>query len=59
MRTGKWCRLHPRVYYALPGEPSAAARIRGAVAWAGKGAVASGLSAAFWWELIDWTPAAT
>jgi very-short-patch-repair endonuclease len=59
VRTGKWFRLHPRVYYALPGEPSSAARIRGAVAWAGEGAVASGLSAAFWWELIDWTPAAT
>jgi len=59
VRTGKWLRLHPRVYYTLPGEPSAAARIRGAVAWAGQDAVVSGLSAAFWWELIDWTPAAT
>lgn len=58
VRTGQWTRLHPRVYLIGWREPDQRAGIRAAVAWAGPSAVASGLTAAWWWGLRDWAPAA-
>lgn len=56
--TGRWIKLHSRVYLVGRGEPDQRASTRAAVAWAGMGAVASGLTAAWWWRLRDWAPAA-
>src|SRR5262249_3291902 len=39
-------------------DPDQFASTRAAVAWAGTGAVASGLTAAWWWGLRDWAPGA-
>ncbi|MGH3721804.1 MAG: DUF559 domain-containing protein [Pseudonocardiaceae bacterium] len=58
IRTGRWTTLHPGVYLAGRREPDQRAATRAAVAWAGTGAVASGLTAAWWWGLRDWAPAA-
>jgi very-short-patch-repair endonuclease len=55
--TGRWIKLHPGVYLVGWGEPDQRASTRAAVAWAGTGAVASGLTAAWWWRLRDWAPA--
>jgi very-short-patch-repair endonuclease len=59
VRSGQWIRLHPGVYLVGRREPDQRANTRAAVAWAGTGAVASGLTAAWWWGLRDWAPAAT
>ncbi|MGH3875346.1 MAG: DUF559 domain-containing protein [Pseudonocardiaceae bacterium] len=58
VRTGRWTKLHPGVYLVGRREPDQRAGTRAAVAWAGSGAVASGLTAAWWWGLRDWAPAA-
>lgn len=58
VRTGQWIRLHPGVYLVGRRDPDQWASTRAAVAWAGSGAVASGLTAAWWWQLRDWAPAA-
>ena len=58
VRSGQWTRLHPGVYLIGRREPNQRANARAAVAWAGTGAVASGLTAAWWWGLRDWAPAA-
>ncbi|MGH3548868.1 MAG: type IV toxin-antitoxin system AbiEi family antitoxin domain-containing protein [Pseudonocardiaceae bacterium] len=57
-RTGKWITLHPGVYLVGRREPDQQAYVRAAVAWAGSDAVASGLTAAWWWQLRDWAPGA-
>ncbi|PZS17902.1 MAG: hypothetical protein DLM60_13040 [Pseudonocardiales bacterium] len=57
-RTGKWITLHPGVYLIGRREPGQQACTRAAVAWAGSDAVASGLTAAWWWQLRDWAPGA-
>jgi very-short-patch-repair endonuclease len=57
-RTGKWITLHPGVYLVGRREPDQKACTRAAVAWAGSDAVASGLTAAWWWGLRDWAPGA-
>ena len=59
VRSGRWIRLHPGVYLVGRREPGQRAATRATVAWAGSGAVASGLTAAWWWGLRDWAPAAT
>ncbi|MGH3787831.1 MAG: DUF559 domain-containing protein [Pseudonocardiaceae bacterium] len=58
IRTGQWTTLHPGVYLAGRREPDQRASTRAAVAWAGPDAVASGLTAAWWWGLRDWAPGA-
>jgi very-short-patch-repair endonuclease len=58
VRTGQWTKLHPGVYLVGRREPDQRASTRVAVAWAGPGAVASGLTAAWWWQLRDWAPGA-
>lgn len=58
VRSGQWIRLHPGVYLVGRREPDQRAATRAAVAWAGARAVASGLTAAWWWGLGDWAPAA-
>jgi Transcriptional regulator, AbiEi antitoxin/AbiEi antitoxin C-terminal domain len=58
VRSGQWARLHPGVYHVGRREPDQRVDTRAAVAWAGAGAVASGLTAAWWWGLRDWAPAA-
>ncbi|MGH3979345.1 MAG: DUF559 domain-containing protein [Pseudonocardiaceae bacterium] len=49
--TGRWARLHPRVYHATDHPHTDEVRLRAAVLWAGVGAVAHGVSAAWWHEL--------
>lgn len=49
--TGRWMRLHPRVYLAVDHDRTDEVRLRAAVLWAGPGAVAHGVSAAWWHEL--------
>ncbi|MGB8963446.1 MAG: type IV toxin-antitoxin system AbiEi family antitoxin domain-containing protein, partial [Pseudonocardiaceae bacterium] len=56
VRTGQWTKLHPGVYLVGRREADQQASTRAAVAWAGPGAVASGLTAAWWWQLRDWAP---
>jgi very-short-patch-repair endonuclease len=58
VRTGQWITLHPGVYLVGRREPDQQACTRAAVAWAGSDAVASGLTAAWWWQLRDWAPGA-
>ncbi|MGH3973982.1 MAG: DUF559 domain-containing protein [Pseudonocardiaceae bacterium] len=58
VRTGQWSKLHPGVYLVGRRQADQRATTRAAVAWAGFGAVASGLTAAWWWGLRDWAPAA-
>ncbi|HEY3894019.1 MAG TPA: DUF559 domain-containing protein [Pseudonocardiaceae bacterium] len=58
VRTGEWCRLHPGVLLTSRYEPDQRVSTRAAVAWAGPGAVASGLTAAWWWQLREWAPGA-
>ncbi|MGH3823228.1 MAG: type IV toxin-antitoxin system AbiEi family antitoxin domain-containing protein [Pseudonocardiaceae bacterium] len=49
--SGRWERLHPGVYLAADHPYTDEVRIRAAVLWAGKDAVAHGVSAAWWHEL--------
>lgn len=58
VRTGQWNTLYPGIYLVGRREPDQRASTRAAVAWAGSTAVASGLTAAWWWRLRDWAPAA-
>jgi very-short-patch-repair endonuclease len=58
IRTGRWMVLHPGVYLVGRREPDQQACTRAAVAWAGSDAVASGLTAAWWWGLRDCAPGA-
>jgi very-short-patch-repair endonuclease len=58
VHTGQWTKLHPGVYLVGRREADQQASTRAAVAWAGPGAVASGLTAAWWWQLRDWAPGA-
>ncbi len=58
VRTGQWTKLYPGVYLVGRRELDQRASTRAAVAWAGSGAVARGLTAAWWWRLRDWSPAA-
>jgi very-short-patch-repair endonuclease len=58
VRTGLWTRLHPGVYLVGHRALDQRASTRAAVAWAGAGAVASGLTAAWWWQWRDWAPGA-
>lgn len=48
---GRWDRLHPGVYFAADHPYTDEVRIRAAVLWAGKDAVAHGASAAWWHDL--------
>ncbi len=54
---GRWERLHPGVYLATDHPYRDEARIRAAVLWAGKDAVAHGESAAWWHDLATTLPA--
>jgi very-short-patch-repair endonuclease len=58
VRTGQWVKLYPGVYLVGWRELDQRASTRAAVAWAGSGAVASGLTAAWWWRLREWAPGA-
>lgn len=58
VRTGQWTKLHPGVYLVGRREPDQQASTRAVVVWAGSGAVASGLTAAWWWKLRDCAPGA-
>ncbi|MBV8540686.1 MAG: DUF559 domain-containing protein [Pseudonocardiales bacterium] len=58
VRDGQWTSLHPGVYLVGRREPDQRTSTRAAVAWAGPGALASGLTAVWWWGLRDWAPAA-
>jgi hypothetical protein len=53
VRSGLWAKLHPGVYLVGGRELDQRASTRAAVAWAGSAAVASGLTAAWWWALRD------
>ncbi|HEX2297150.1 MAG TPA: type IV toxin-antitoxin system AbiEi family antitoxin domain-containing protein, partial [Pseudonocardiaceae bacterium] len=54
--SGRWVRLHPRVYLAADHPRTDEVRLRAAVLWAGVGAVAHGVSAAWWHELSPRLP---
>ncbi|HET9257902.1 MAG TPA: type IV toxin-antitoxin system AbiEi family antitoxin domain-containing protein [Pseudonocardiaceae bacterium] len=58
VRSGEWVKLYPGVYLADRRDPDQVVSVRAAVAWAGADAVASGLSAAWWWGLRGWAPGA-
>ena len=58
VRSGEWACLHPGVYPVGGREADQRAGTRAAVAWAGPAAVASGLTAAWWWGLRNWAPGA-
>src|SRR5262249_7457899 len=58
VHTGEWTKLYPTVYLVDRRDPDQPATTRAAVAWAGTRAVASGLTAAWWWGLRDWAPGA-
>jgi very-short-patch-repair endonuclease len=49
--SGRWERLHPGVYLATDHPHTDEVRMRAAVLWAGKDAVAHGVSAAWWHDL--------
>ncbi|MGH3933347.1 MAG: DUF559 domain-containing protein [Pseudonocardiaceae bacterium] len=49
--TGRWVRLHPKVYLAADHQRTDEVRLRAAVLWAGPDAVAHGVSAAWWHDL--------
>src|ERR1051326_8241586 len=49
--TGRWIRLHPRVYLAADRPQTPEVRLRAAVLWAGVGAAVHGVSAAWWHDL--------
>lgn len=51
LSAGRWLRLHPRVYLAAGYPYTAEARLRSAVLWAGRSAVGSGVSAAWWHDM--------
>lgn len=55
---GRWERLHPGVYLAADHPYTDEVRLRAAVLWAGKDAVAHGASAAWWHDLGTTLPAA-
>lgn len=48
---GQWRQLHPGVYLATDRERTDEVRLRAAVLWAGTGAAAHGIAAAWWHEL--------
>lgn len=53
---GRWVRLHPGVYLSADHPPTHEVRLRAAVLWAGRDAVAHGVSAAWWHELAPRLP---
>lgn len=53
---GQWIRLHPSVYLAADRECTDHARLHAALLWAGSGAAAHGLTAAWWHGLLDSAP---
>jgi len=53
---GRWRQLHPRVYLAADRERTDEVRLRAAVLWAGTGAAAHGVSAAWWHGLWSRLP---
>lgn len=57
VRSGRWERLHPGIYLAADHPYTDEVRIRAAVLWAGKDAVAHGVSAAWWHDLGPALPA--
>ncbi len=54
--SGRWERLHPRVYRATDRPMSDAARLRAAAFWAGSRTAVSGAAAAWWLGLLDTCP---
>jgi hypothetical protein len=52
VRSGLWVKLHPGVYLVGWRRLDQRVSTRAAVAWAGCDAVASGLTAAWWWGLV-------
>ncbi len=54
--SGRWDRLHPGVYLAADHPYTDEVRMRAAVLWAGKDAVAHGVSAAWWHDLVRRLP---
>lgn len=54
---GRWERLHPGIYLAADHPYTDEVRLRAAVLWAGKDAVAHGVSAAWWHDLGPALPA--
>ena len=53
---GRWRQLHPRVYLTADRERTDEVRLRAAVLWAGTGAAAHGVSAAWWHGLWSRLP---
>lgn len=58
VKSGEWRRLHRGIYLRTDRPAIAAARLRAAVYSAGEGAVAHGVSAAWWHRLIEHPPRA-
>jgi very-short-patch-repair endonuclease len=54
--SGRWLRLHPRVYLAADHEYTAEAQLRGATLWAGPQATLSSVAAAWWHGLWQQPP---
>lgn len=54
--SGRWERVHPRVYRATDRQLSDAARLRAAALWAGPRTAVSGTAAAWWLGLLDSCP---
>jgi len=48
LTTGRWIRVHPRVYLMASRDLTDEARVRAAALWAGEPATVSGLAAAWW-----------
>ncbi len=57
LRLRRWRPLHPRVYLAAGHRRDDEVRVRGALLWAGDGAVLSGSAAAWWQGMAEWAPA--
>lgn len=58
VRRRRWTPLHPHVYLVAGHRRDDEVGVRGAVLWAGDGAVLSGCAAAWWHGLTDRAPAA-
>jgi very-short-patch-repair endonuclease len=57
LRLRRWRPLHPRIYLANGHRFDDEVQVRGALLWAGEGAVLSGVAAAHWHRMVDRAPA--
>lgn len=56
LQTGRWDQMFPCVYRIHGGAAKPIHRLRGALLWAGEGSIASHLSAAYLWNIVDRFP---